>query len=167
MIWAILSSSLIIGNHNVFFFENSSLRSALASVPLGARVTYMPSALTDRSTSKWTWERLYPWWCVLWAILTLLFQCLRINFPKPTRYHFSADGICNQVKLNHKNYHGKHKPRKTQLWKTIKIESIKKWFLTQCVIRWHLTQASYDVITEMCEECDWQQMLKNKWFGYK
>merc|ERR1711974_161644 len=40
------------------------------------------------------------------------------QFRKSTRYHFSADGICNQ--------------------------------------------ASYDVITEMCEECDWQQMLKNK-----
>ena len=41
---------------------SSLLRSALVSVPLGARVTYMPSALMDRSTSKWTWEKLYPWW---------------------------------------------------------------------------------------------------------
>ena len=77
----------------------------------------MPSALMDRSTSKWTWQDSFK------AILTLLSQCLQINFPKPTRYHFSADGICNQVKLYHNNYHGKHKPRKTQLWKTIKIES--------------------------------------------
>ena len=35
---------------------SSLLRSALVSVPLGARVTYMPSALMDRSTSKWTWK---------------------------------------------------------------------------------------------------------------
>jgi len=100
------------GTVHIFALQDYRLnkRSALAS--LGVPGAYAGS---QWSLASFTVPQECACICAFGSQGHIYAVCLDGSFHK---YHFSADGICNQ--------------------------------------------ASYDVITEICEECDWQQMLKNK-----